>query len=81
MNGNPEALITEMGNRIAELEKLVIQSNQREQELRRNELELRSRVDEMACAVIRNQGGNQGGGGGQRDRNISEYKAVLNLRY
>ena len=80
MNGNPEAVITEMGNRIAELERLAIQSNQREQEFRRNELELRSRVDEMARAVIRNQGGNQGGGGGQRDRNISEYTAVLNLR-
>ena len=80
MNGSPEAVIAEMGSRIAELERLVDQSNQREQELRRNEQELRNRVDEMARVVIRNQGGNQGGGGGHRDRNISEYKAVLNLR-
>ena len=41
MNGNPEAVITEMGNRIAELERLAIQSNQRKQELRRNAQELR----------------------------------------
>ena len=42
MNGSPEAVITEMGNRIAELERLAIQSNQREQELRRHEQELRN---------------------------------------
>ena len=80
MNGDPEAVIAEIGSRIAELERRVAQSNQREQELRRNEQELRTRIDEVARVVIRNQGGNQGGGGGHRDRNISEYKAVLNLR-
>ena len=53
---------------------------EREQELRRSEQGLRTRVDEVIRVVIRNHGGNQGGGGGPRDRNISEYKAVLNLR-
>ena len=57
-----------------------MQSNQREQELRSSEQELRNRVDEVIRVVIRSQGGNQGGGGGLRDRNISEYKAVLNLK-
>ena len=80
INGSPEAVITEMGSRIADLERFTIQSIQREQELRRNEQELRNRVDEMARVVIRNQGGNQAGGGCHRDRNISEYKAVLNLK-
>ena len=76
MNGTPEELITDMGNRIMELERLAMQSNQREQELRRNAQELRGRVDEVTRMLMRNQGG----GGNARERHISEFKAVLNHR-
>ena len=76
MKGSPQAVITEMGNRIAELERLAIQSNQREQELRSNEQELRLRVAVMARTVMRNQGR----GGNARERTFSEFKVVLNLR-
>ena len=63
MSGSPEVVIAEMGNRIAELERLAMQSDQREQELRRSEQELRTRVEEVTRVVIMNQGGNQSGGG------------------
>jgi hypothetical protein len=69
MNGTPDDIVVDFGNRIAELERLAIQSSQREQELR-------ARLEEVTRAIIRNQAS----AGTNRDRNISEFKAVLNLK-
>ena len=68
MNANPDEVVADFGNRVVELERLALQSNQREQELR-------GRIDDMVRAVLRNQGG-----GANRDRSISEFKVVLHLR-
>jgi hypothetical protein len=67
--GIPTILPLILENRTTELERLAIQSNQREQELR-------TRLEEVIRAVIRNQAS----AGTNRDRNISEFRAVLNLK-
>ena len=69
MSGYPSDFAADFGNRITELERFAIQTNHREQELCHH-------LEEVARAVIKIQGG----GGTTRDRNMSEFRAVLNLR-
>ena len=80
-NGSPEVVVAEMGNRIAERERLAMQSNQLEQELRRNAQELRTRVDEVTRVVIRNQGGNQAGEEDSETETSQSTKQYSTSRY